>query len=97
MVPNVALELDSETEMWLVKLEKLLGPVERAHPLVMSTDAPRPMQFAEDLQIAGLRAGVVASGSLIAGLVPIATSLDLAIPQLLTSQTLRRTIGVLLG
>ncbi len=97
VVPNVALELDSETEMWLVKLEKLLGSVERAHPLVMSTDAPRPMQFAEDLQIAGLRAGVVASGSLIAGLVPIATSLDLAIPQLLTSQTLRRTIGVLLG
>ncbi|CAN5688000.1 hypothetical protein BH11MYX1_BH11MYX1_01430 [soil metagenome] len=99
VVPEVEVEVDVEIETWLGKLRKLIGPAEiqRARPLVTDASSIQPLRFAEDLQIAGLRSGVLASGSLLAGLGPIATSVNLDLPQLLMTHTVRRTIEVVLG
>jgi lipopolysaccharide biosynthesis regulator YciM len=92
---------DAAIATQMQKLRRLIptGLLNELRPHALAVDAPhfKHEQLARDLRVAGLRAGLVASGSILAGLGILAASADTDVPSFLANPVAQGLITFALG
>ncbi|MFT3699870.1 MAG: tetratricopeptide repeat protein [Kofleriaceae bacterium] len=92
---------DAQIAQQMQKLKRLIptGVMNELRPIALAIDAPhfKHEQLARDLRITGLRAGLVASGSILAGLGILAVSAGTDVPSFLADPVAQGLITFALG
>ncbi|HEU0033032.1 MAG TPA: hypothetical protein VFQ53_20510 [Kofleriaceae bacterium] len=85
---------DDAVPAQLAKLRRSIptGLVNEARATALAISTFNPLHLARDLKIAGLRAGLLASGHLVPGIASLAAAVDIDLPSLLADPIARGTI-----